>query len=264
MKKNNDVYSIFGKDYDKTRHADPEIVEYLYDCLFAVGKNYFLDIGCGSGNYTCALAAKGMKMVGIDISNAMLEKAKIKDSNIEWIHADAQNLPFDDHLFDGAISILSTHQFKDQTLAIHEAYRVIKNGCLVIFTTTPEQMRNYWLWHYFPKMMKQVSKPMMSFQDHKHLLEKAGFNHITAIPFFISNKLQDLFLYAGKNQPHMYLDPTVRAGILSFTKYCSPEEEQTGLNNLKQDIDSGKINNIITSYDNTEGDYLFIKAIKSD
>lgn len=46
------VYITIGKTYDRTRKADPFLVERIIHYLQpSVGQQY-LDIGCGSGNYT--------------------------------------------------------------------------------------------------------------------------------------------------------------------------------------------------------------------
>jgi 2-polyprenyl-3-methyl-5-hydroxy-6-metoxy-1,4-benzoquinol methylase len=41
-----------------------------------LGRGEFLDIGCGSGNYTGALETKGLDIEGIDISDEMLRQQK--------------------------------------------------------------------------------------------------------------------------------------------------------------------------------------------
>jgi len=138
----------------------------------------------------------------------------------------------------------------------------MRSGNLVILTAMPEQMRTYWLWEYFPKMMEAGFNTMQSFEVFKSRLEKAGFENIKAQPFFVTNDLKDLFLQSGKYRPEIYLDPIVRAGISSFAKLCTSEELKSGLEKLERDIESGEINKIIKSYESSLGDYLFVVASK--
>jgi len=87
----------------------------------------------------------------------MLSKARKKSPDISWRQGDAKKLPAENNSFDGAICTLATHHIKNIKQAYLEAFRVIKEGKFVIFTSTPEQMKQYWLWEYFPKMMENGS-----------------------------------------------------------------------------------------------------------
>lgn len=70
------IYNKIGKTYDMTRHADTGIVNKLMTLLDAKPRGRYLDIACGSGNYTHALTEHGLEMDGIDISKEMLNKAR--------------------------------------------------------------------------------------------------------------------------------------------------------------------------------------------
>lgn len=62
----------------------------------------------------------------------------------------------------------------------------------------------------------------------------------------------------------MYFDDSIRHGISSFSSLANGDEVENGLTKLRQDIDSGKINEIVKSYENNLGDYLYIIAEKTD
>lgn len=67
-----------------------------------------LDLGCGTGRHSIALAAKGIEMTGIDISSGQLsearKKAELAGVKIRFIQADAANFTLDEQ-FDAAICI---------------------------------------------------------------------------------------------------------------------------------------------------------------
>lgn len=259
----NAIYDAIGKTYDITRKPDTEIVKKLVELLDAKPTARYLDIGCGSGNYTGALAQIGLNIEGIDVSEEMLNKAKNKHSLIQFHQADAKNLPFQEALFDGATCTLATHHINNNHQVCQEAFRVIKNpGRFVIFTATPEQMKSYWLCYYFPKMMADAMGKMSSFDELKDALKQAGFNTISQSPFFVTNNLQDLFLQAGKYRPEIYLDQAVRDGISSFHLSADQRELQQGLEKLETDIKSGEVKKIIAEYESDIGDYLFVVGEK--
>jgi ubiquinone/menaquinone biosynthesis C-methylase UbiE len=78
-------YDTIGKDYNLTRQADNYITERLYYHLNPETGKIYLDIGCGTGNYTHALNKKGVQFIGIDPSEKMLDKAKLQNQNITWL-----------------------------------------------------------------------------------------------------------------------------------------------------------------------------------
>ena len=199
------IYDKIGETYDSTRMADPLICGRLIELLRVEPNGKYLDVGCGSGNYTIGLAQRGAEMEGIDISKSMLAMARDKYDDIKFHLGDAQKMPLADNEYDGACSVLATHHIDDLLQAFSEVYRVIKHGVFAMFTSTPEQMRHYWLCEYFPKMMRNAAEKMTSFPQLKITLEAAGFTNVIQIPLFFTNDMQDWFLQAGKYRPAMYL-----------------------------------------------------------
>ena len=100
-----------------------------------------LDIGCGSGLTAHEIAKNyGSRVVGIDISETMIDKAKAKFQNLEKVEfrvADAFQLPFEDCSFDVAIfeSVL-TPLPGEKMDALREAIRVVQLGGLVVANET--------------------------------------------------------------------------------------------------------------------------------
>lgn len=256
------VYNSIGKTYDVTRKADPGIAKQLMDCLKVQAGKVYLDVGCGSGNYTGALSQQGVNIEGTDISADMLAKAYKKYPNIKWHEGDARKLPLQSGSYDGAICVLATQHIKDIDAAFKEIYRVINQGRFVIFTATPEQHDYYWLREFFPKMIDESADFMTGIDKLSNSLLSAGFKNIQAKPYSVTKDLQDLFLYSGKYRPEIYLDPAVRAGISSFHLFAHEDEITLGLVKLKENIHTGKINEIIKQYETPIGDYTFVVAEK--
>lgn len=256
-------YDLIGKGYNRTRRPDPQLLSNLMDHLSPQAGAIYLDIGCGTGNYTIELFRNGVEVVGVDPSEKMLEKARTKESKIKWQQGTAENIPVADASFDGGLGTLTTHHWTNLEEGFKEINRVLKPGArLVIFTATPAQMDGYWLNYYFPKMLSDSKEQMPGLEATTNAMEQGGLKLEYTEPYFIQADLKDLFLYSGKHDPELYFDEQVRSGISSFSSLSNAEEVKSGLAKLRVDIDSGKVNEVIQQYQNEGGDYLYLVARK--
>ncbi|BAU28502.1 methyltransferase family protein [Aneurinibacillus soli] len=91
-----------------------------------------LDIGCGTGIYSLLLASKGIDVTGVDISTAMLKKAREKAEKsqqaITFLEGDIHHLPFADHTFDLVMSNIVLEFVDSPEDVLAEAMRVVKLG----------------------------------------------------------------------------------------------------------------------------------------
>lgn len=256
-------YDNIGLGYNKTRQADPYLLERIYSLLPPDHKGQYLDIGCGTGNYTIPLSKKGLHFTGVDPSEMMLNEAKSKSEKIEWKTGNVESLPFADSIFNGAIATLTVHHWNNFETGFKELFRVLKPGSrIVIFTSSPEQMEGYWLNHYFPAVMKRSIDKMPSVISVTSALEAAGFTRTATEIYAVRDDLTDLFLQSGKNRPEIYFDPAVRLGISTFASLATEKEMEDGLQKLRYDLDHNFFDAIKNKYDNDLGDYLFIVAEK--
>ena len=257
------LYNSIGTGYNNKRTADHYLAERLYENVVSGSKGIYLDIGCGTGNYTIALQNKGLEMWGIDPSSKMLETATAKSDTCQWALGRAENIPVVDNFFEGITGILTLHHWKNFTAAFKELYRVLKpGGKMVFFSSTPQQMENYWLNHYFRAMLQDSIEQMPSYETIAAAAGKAGFTMLPAETYSIQDNLQDHFLYVGKNRPELYFDDAVRSGISSFASLANAKEVAEGLAQLRTDIDNRTFEDIRARYNDAGGDYIFIKAIK--
>ena len=239
--------------------ADPYLVERLVEHLQPEKGKLYLDIGCGTGNYTIALNRQGISFVGIDPSEKMLTEARTESQSVDWRKGGAEAIPLGDATVHGAMGSLTIHHWSDLEKGFKELFRVLQaGGRLVIFTSTPKQMRGYWLKHFFPKMLEDSILQMPDYELAEGAMIKAGFEIIATEKYFVQPDLQDLFLYAGKHDPSLYLVPQVRQGISSFSALANRKEVENGLQVLKEKINNQEIKEIIQSYENEEGDYLYL------
>ena len=256
-------YDKIGKGYNLTRKADKYLTAKLISFLAPNKNGLYLDMGCGTGSYTIEFLKRGYKFIGIDPSERMLEKAKEKYKGGEWRKGSAENPGLPSKYVDGIIASLTIHHWTDLKKAFEELNSVLKaGGKIVIFTSTPTQMKGYWLNHYFPQMLKDSIKQMPALAKIKEAMQNAAFSILETEKYFIQPDLADKFLYSGKHKPELYFDEQIRKGISSFSSLSNKEEVERGLLELKSDIESTKIHSIIKEYENQVGDYLFILGQK--
>ncbi len=259
MSDNKTLYDNVAPVYNSTRQADPYIAEKLFQFLSPQAGKLYLDIGCGTGNYTIALANKGLNFFGIEPSEKMLDIAKSRNSKINWLRGQAEQIPLNDNFFDGAIATLTIHHWVSIKKAFTEIQRVLNDkGKIVFFTATPEQMKGYWLNHYFPKTLAASILQMPSFEAIENAAIETGFVITATEKYFIQDDLKDHFLYAGKNRPELYFDEEIRQGISSFSALSNAKEVQQGLSKLQIDINLNKFEEIKEKFNNDSGDYLFV------
>lgn len=252
------IYDQIGGKYDQTRRADPYLVQRLTSLLQATPAGCYLDVACGTGNYSAALAKSGFRCDGIDHSLRMLTAAQHKSDQVTWYQGDVQNMPLLENSFNGAFCVLGIHHFANLENAFREVVRVIDQGRFVIFTSTPEQMRGYWLNEYFPVALEKSALQMPSLSRVRNALLNVGLKLIETESYAVQCDLQDRFLYSGKHHPEWYLEPEFRQGISTFRLHTDIAELESGCNQLHRDIQTGRIADVMKAYDSRDGDYLWV------
>lgn len=97
--------------------------------------DHILDVCCGTGAVAKQLALIGATVSGVDFAPYMIEQAIQSVPSVQFITGDAQNLPFDDAMFDTVLSNFGHYHLPNPEKAIREAARVLKLGGRYGFTT---------------------------------------------------------------------------------------------------------------------------------
>ena len=167
-----------------------------------------LDVACGPGILTCALAARTKHATGIDLTPAMLEQARKLQkeqhpSNLTWIEGDVTHLPFDDASFTLVTCRYAFHHFRDPFVVLEEMKRVCKSGGRILVVDTA---------------------PSGDKADAFNQMEKLRDNsHVRALPV---EEMLDLFARAGlKNAQAETLRMAGDLDSLLARSYCQPGDE---------------------------------------
>lgn len=99
--------------------------------LLGPGEGALLDVGCGTGSYSVAIAGLGWDVTGIDASEDMLARARAKGVRVE--RGDAVALPFPDSSFDAAASLWTHTDIEDFGAALGEVVRVLRPGAPFVY-----------------------------------------------------------------------------------------------------------------------------------
>jgi demethylmenaquinone methyltransferase / 2-methoxy-6-polyprenyl-1,4-benzoquinol methylase len=87
-----------------------------------------LDACCGTGDLAVEAERRGGRVVGIDFSEPMLERARKKSGAIEWVRGDAMALPFGDGEFDAVTVGFGVRNLEDLARGLAELARVLRPG----------------------------------------------------------------------------------------------------------------------------------------
>jgi demethylmenaquinone methyltransferase/2-methoxy-6-polyprenyl-1,4-benzoquinol methylase len=87
-----------------------------------------LDVCCGTGDLALAAAEAGGRVTGLDFSQPMLERARRKSSEIEWVEGDAVALPFADGSFDAVTIGFGLRNLPNVEPGLAELHRALRPG----------------------------------------------------------------------------------------------------------------------------------------
>ena len=87
-----------------------------------------LDACCGTGDLAIAAARAGGRVTGLDFSEPMLERARRKAPELEWIRGDLLELPYDAATFDSATVGFGVRNVDNLDRALSEFRRVLRPG----------------------------------------------------------------------------------------------------------------------------------------
>lgn len=137
--------------YDHYVAAEPlrSAEAWILPAMVSLTAGVVLDVGCGTGRVSEALAAAGRTVVGVDHSSGMLRVAaqKLPLDRCTLIRADARQLPVGDGVFDAVVCSGVLHHVPDWPKILGEAARVLRpEGVLVV----REPNADYAAWAFGP------------------------------------------------------------------------------------------------------------------
>jgi len=182
--------------YTEQANANKKLLDtrkLVFNLLAPVTNKKILSIGCGEGSECVFFAKNGAEVIGIDSSDQLIEIAKNKYSelDINFLVMDYETTSFEDHTFDGIISIMSIMYKEHLVNVLLELKRLLKKGgSMVIVVPHPvRKMIKYSNFNYFATGLHNETWEEIKRYNYYRTLEEY-FNLIKQADLHIDNLLE--------------------------------------------------------------------------
>jgi SAM-dependent methyltransferase len=115
-----------GGEYELVARRFAEIHDELVESMAPQAGERWLDVATGTGEVAVRAARAGADVTGLDIAPRLLEQARSKSAEVDWVEGDAQALPFPDGAFDIVSSSFGVIFAPDQEVVAGELARVCR------------------------------------------------------------------------------------------------------------------------------------------
>jgi ubiquinone/menaquinone biosynthesis C-methylase UbiE len=121
--------------------ADERALQMIVEAAEAGPDDTLLDVACGGGIVVCAFASRVRHVTGIDMTPAMLGRARQLAAergiaNVSWREGDVAHLPWPDGAFTIVTTRFAVHHFPDPAIVFAEMLRVCAPGGRVVVVDT--------------------------------------------------------------------------------------------------------------------------------
>ncbi|MDQ0338206.1 ubiquinone/menaquinone biosynthesis C-methylase UbiE [Caldalkalibacillus uzonensis] len=188
--------------------GDVRQIEAIVDMAGIQEGEWVLDLGCGTGLITRALARRSSQVVGLDLTLQMLEKAKEQGDKQGlaplYVQGDACQTPFISEMFDCVVTRLTLHHMTEPERLIWEIKRVLKpSGRLIladiIADADPEKQKRH-------NQLEQLRDPshvkFLTEQEIEELLLTTGFSLISTKRWETNRTLAEWLAVTGSDKQH--------------------------------------------------------------
>ncbi len=166
LEKTRQDYNLIAEDFSKSRWNIWAELNFFRD--YVKDGDSVLDAGCGNGRLIGLLKDKNINYLGVDISEKLIEIAKRKYPQNEFLVADNLNLPFPDNNFDKVFFIAVLHTIPSRELrkkALMELKRVLKPKGILILTVWDMWREDTFLLLLKYSFLKLTGKSKLDFKD---------------------------------------------------------------------------------------------------
>ncbi|MFB7176183.1 class I SAM-dependent methyltransferase [Streptomyces sp. NPDC056257] len=218
-------YGAIGSGYSAYRRPDSRIAQFIAEALD--GARTVLNVGAGAGSYESAAPA----VTAVEPSESM--RARRPARLTRAVNAVAEELPFADGEFDGAMTLFSVHQWSDVTTGLREMRRVTR-GPVVVLTCDPKLVHDFWLYEYAPEVLDTQARRHPPIEAMAEALGGTGTVQTVPVPLDCT----DGFNEAYYGRPEMLLDPAARQACSAWSFVDDGVRERFD-ENLRRDLESG-------------------------
>ena len=135
------TWNAGGQHYERISQSIADSIEHCVIRLAPQAGERVLDVATGTGWTARRVAARGARVIGIDLGADLIEAARVAAAEarltIDFRVGDAERLPFEAQSFDAVISTCGVMFVRDPQAAAAELARVCKQGGRLGLTTWP-------------------------------------------------------------------------------------------------------------------------------
>jgi ubiquinone/menaquinone biosynthesis C-methylase UbiE len=174
--------------YDCGRDHGPEVLHLWMNVVSSYVEKQriqtILDLGCGTGRFSEALAAHfDAEVVGLDPSKKMLEQAqrKLRDRRVRYELGSGEAIPLPNNSVDLIFMSMIFHHFDNPRLAARECRRVLREGGTAFLRAgTHEHISSYPYVDFFPESRSMMEDCLPTSAFIREVFESAGFRAVTS------------------------------------------------------------------------------------
>lgn len=219
-------YGEIGHNYAIYRQPDPAIAEFIHSALGPAEQ--VLNVGAGAGSYE----PLDRTVVAVEPSETM---RKQRPSHlVQAIDATSEALPFPDNCFAASMATSTIHQWPDLAKGLREMRRVTR-GPVVILTSEPNRLREFWLNDYAPGVLAAEARRHPPIAHVAEIL--GGQVEVLTVPIPLDCK--DGFNEAYYGRPEMLLEPGARLACSSWN-FVSEQSVADSIARLENDLREGR------------------------
>lgn len=216
--------------YDLARSLTPEVLDlWMNTVASGAGQRSItavLDLGCGTGRFSQALANRfAADVVGIDPSAKMLEQARAKPHSlrVRFALGRGEEIPLRSRSVDLVFMSMVFHHFRSPTRVAGECGRVLREGGLVFLRAgTLERVSSYPYVPFFPGSVAIMEHTLVARQVVQDIFESAGLRTLE-ISIRVQQTASTFAIYADR----------IAAGGDSVLAELDPPEFESGLKALR-------------------------------
>lgn len=201
-------YDKVSKVYDNVRVGDPEMVHQILQGVKLRRESLVLDVGCGTGNNTILFAETSpARIIGLDFSFGMLEKAIEKTNHVPLVQAPADVLPFSSGVFQLVFMTEVIHHLPDPDSSIKDIFRVLEyGGSICVVTQSHNQIDGRMTSRFFPASAEIDKKRYPDTNVIQASMFKAGFKETMPKEYmFRPTQLGEEYLQTVQNRGYSML-----------------------------------------------------------
>jgi SAM-dependent methyltransferase len=135
------------------------LVEPLLDAVAAGPGTRLVDVATGPGYVAAGAAARGAEVIGVDLSEAMLEFARSRAPEVDFVRGDATALPLEDASATAVTAAFLLLHLSAPERAAAEAARVLEPGGAAAFTVWDVPSRGRWLGVFLDAVAEVGAEP---------------------------------------------------------------------------------------------------------